>query len=71
MREAGFSDPENYASDGLRAGLMVDYYRAIVIGRTVENALHRQRLHSDPSEVQPLFEDDINHQAGHNGDSVI
>ena len=30
MRDAGFSDPENYASDGLRAGLMVDYYRAIL-----------------------------------------
>ena len=71
MREAGFSDPENYASDELRAGLMVDYYRAIVIGRTVENALHRQWLHSNPSEVQPMFEHDINHQAGHNGDSVI
>jgi len=30
MRDAGFSDPQNYASDGLRAGLMVDYYLAIL-----------------------------------------
>jgi ubiquinone/menaquinone biosynthesis C-methylase UbiE len=30
MRDAGFSDPQHYASDGLRAGLIVDYYRAIV-----------------------------------------
>jgi len=36
-----------------------------------ENALHRQWLDSDPSDVQPMFEDDVNHKAGHNGDAVI
>ena len=30
MHGAGFSDPQHYASGGLRAGLIVDYYRAIV-----------------------------------------
>lgn len=30
MRDAGFTDPQHYASGGLRAGLIVDYYRAIV-----------------------------------------
>jgi ubiquinone/menaquinone biosynthesis C-methylase UbiE len=30
MSDAGFSDPQHYASGGLRAGLIVDYYRAIV-----------------------------------------
>ena len=30
MHGAGFSDPQHYASAGLRAGLIVDYYRAIV-----------------------------------------
>jgi ubiquinone/menaquinone biosynthesis C-methylase UbiE len=30
MRDAGFNDPQNHASDGLLGGLIVDYYRATV-----------------------------------------
>jgi hypothetical protein len=26
-----------------------------------QNSLHRQRLNSDPSDVQPMLEDDVNH----------
>jgi hypothetical protein len=36
-----------------------------------ENALHRQWLDSDPSQVQPMFEDDVNGKADHYGDTVI
>jgi len=36
-----------------------------------ENALHRQWLDSNPSHVQPVFEDDVNGEAGHNCDTVI
>src|ERR1700690_3084567 len=33
--------------------------------------LHRQRLDSDPSGVQPMFENNVNHETGHDGDGVI
>jgi hypothetical protein len=34
-------------------------------------SLDRQRLDSDQSDVQPMFENKVNHKPGHNGDAVI
>jgi NTE family protein len=53
-------------------GLVVQplvFARAPVVG--VENMLHRQRLDSDPSGVQPVFKNSVKHEAGHDGDAVI
>ena len=45
--------------------------RAPTLAGRAENTLHRQWLDSDPSDVQPVFEDDVNGKAGYNCDAVI